>query len=87
MKMRALGLCNPMYGFHKKNIPFPATMVIDNMNNGLHCISDQFDVILMGQKCAFLSKTRKCLSDPKLLNGSVYCIYLSFSFSPSLCIS
>jgi hypothetical protein len=29
-----------------------------------HCISDQFDVILM-------DKTRTFLSDPKLLNGSV----------------
>ena len=37
----------------------------------LHCISDQFDVILMDIKCAFLSKTRTFLSDPKLFNGSV----------------
>jgi hypothetical protein len=37
----------------------------------LHCISDQFDVILIGQKKhAFLSKTRTFLSDPKILNGS-----------------
>ena len=26
----------------------------------------------MDKKCAFLSKTRTFLSDPKLLNGSVY---------------
>ena len=37
----------------------------------LHCISDQFDVILMDKNGAFLSKTRTFLSDPKLLNGSV----------------
>ena len=39
----------------------------------LHCISDQFYVILkLTQKNAFLSKTRTFLSDPKLLNGSVH---------------
>jgi hypothetical protein len=33
--------------------------------------SDQFDVNLMVQKCAFLSKTRTFLSNLKLLNSSV----------------
>ena len=39
----------------------------------LHRISDEFDVILMDNKCAFLSKTRTFLSDPKLLNDGVHC--------------
>jgi hypothetical protein len=38
----------------------------------LHCISDQFDVILMDKKCAIPSKTRTFLSDPKPLNSSVH---------------
>jgi hypothetical protein len=40
---------------------------------GPHCISDQFDVILMDGKCDFLSKTRTFLSDPKALDGGVDC--------------
>ena len=35
----------------------------------------QFDVILMDKKCAFLSKTRTFLSDPKLLKRSVYILF------------
>jgi hypothetical protein len=37
----------------------------------LHCISDQFDVILMDKSFAFLSKTRTFLSDGKLLDSSI----------------
>jgi hypothetical protein len=43
----------------------------------LHCISDQFDVTLMDKKFAFLPKTTTFLSDPKLLNGSVY-VYITY---------
>ena len=66
----------PLYAYVDiplKNQPFPATIVNYNIKQCLHCMSDQFDV--NGQKCAFLSKTRTFLSDPKLLNGSAYFSY------------
>ena len=41
----------PLYAYvdipFEKNQPFPATIVIYNINKCLHCISDQFDVFLM----------------------------------------
>ena len=64
----------PLYAYvdiPQKNLPFPATSHFQH-KQCLHCISDQFDVILMDKKSAFLSKTRTFLSDPKLLNGSIY---------------
>ena len=47
------------------------------------CISVQFNVILMDRKCVFLSKTRTFLTDPKLLNGSVYSMDVSIVMAVS----
>ena len=41
-------------------------------------MTDQFDVILMDKKLAFLSKTRTFVSDSKHLNSSGYLIFFIY---------
>lgn len=61
------------YNKHHEHVPHCA-LVYSFFHRRLlqHCISDQFDVILMDKTIGFLTKTRTFLSDAKLLNGSVH---------------
>ena len=66
-----MGLCTPMQIYSIKHLPFPATIVIYNINN----VCTVFLINLMffeWTKKVLSLKTRTFIIDPKLLKGSVY---------------
>ena len=69
----------PLYTY--VDIPFPATIVIYNINNVYIIFSDQFD-ILMDKMCFSLKNKDIFLSNPKLLKVFFWCS-LSIGFVSS----